>query len=905
MNEIEPVLLSLLGRESAPEGLRFASAQSPGAKFHRCALQVNPFSYGARHSKPQSYPDETSYNEAMAEACREAGITAVAITDHFRVATSATLVCALEARGIVVFPGFEANTSEGIHVLCMFPSGTSIAELERHIGGCNLVDAEADSPQSTKSCEQLMAHIGERGGLCIAAHVCSASGLLKTLGGQARGRVWRSPHLHAAAIAGPADQAPQAFRDILLNKDQATKRERPLALINASDVSCPEDFREPSTTTLIKMSDVSIEGLRQAFLDPGSRVRLNSDSTYPAHTQIIAASWSGGLLDGQSVRFNEGLNVLVGGRGAGKSSLIETLRYALEMRPRAIDAAKQHDTMLKNVLGPGAEVSVLLRCPKPSPRFYLVQRIFGKAARVRDQNGSLLDGVEPADLLNGCEVYGQHEISELTRHPDQLASLLRRFTKPADDVVSPKAELREKLERSRRQILTELREIEVLEDALTALPALREQHKRFTEAGLAERLSEKTLIGLEEELFATASNVVEELRAEATELATTADTGVGIIPSNEAYELPNRAKLLRLEAVRASLNAARRRAATYLILAADRAAASVGSVRAEWQPAADAANERYLDAVATLEAEGHDPRRFISVQDQIRQLKPKEEQLAGRTANLNDLVRDRKELVAEWEKAKAADFRALQKAARAVSRRLQSRVRVSVAADSRLGALEAIMKERIQGNISQPLERLRQVEQLDVSELSNAIRGGAKELVSHYGFSQLGAEKIAEGGSALALTIEEVDLPAEASVQLNVGTAEYEVWKPLEDLSTGQKATAVLLLLLLESEAPLIIDQPEDDLDNRFIAECIVPAIREEKRKRQFLFSSHNANIPVLGDAELVVGLDALVESGLERSVISKELRGSIDMTAVKEAIKNLLEGGEEAFATRRAKYGF
>ena len=121
----------------------------------------------------------------------------------------------------------------------------------------------------------------------------------------------------------------------------------------------------------------------------------------------------------------------------------------------------------------------------------------------------------------------------------------------------------------------------------------------------------------------------------------------------------------------------------------------------------------------------------------------------------------------------------------------------------------------------------------------------------------------------------------------------------------GQKATAVLLLLLLESTAPLIIDQPEDDLDNRFIAESIVPTMREEKRKRQFIFSSHNANIPVLGDAEQIVGLTPVAEGGSTSVKISGDLCGSIDVPAVKELVKELLEGGQAAFEYRRRKYGF
>jgi ABC-type cobalamin/Fe3+-siderophores transport system ATPase subunit len=146
---------------------------------------------------------------------------------------------------------------------------------------------------------------------------------------------------------------------------------------------------------------------------------------------------------------------------------------------------------------------------------------------------------------------------------------------------------------------------------------------------------------------------------------------------------------------------------------------------------------------------------------------------------------------------------------------------------------------------------------------------------------------------------------AEAVLELNVGTEDAQTWKELDQLSTGQKATAVLLLLLLESDAPLLVDQPEDDLDNRFIAERVVPTMRDEKRKRQFVFSTHNANIPVLGDAEQIVGLIAVVEGGIEHSTIPNQLCGSIDTLEVKELVKELLEGGQEAFELRRQKYGF
>ncbi len=156
------------------------------------------------------------------------------------------------------------------------------------------------------------------------------------------------------------------------------------------------------------------------------------------------------------------------------------------------------------------------------------------------------------------------------------------------------------------------------------------------------------------------------------------------------------------------------------------------------------------------------------------------------------------------------------------------------------------------------------------------------------------------------MRIEELELPPTTIIRLNTAPAgEPPSWQVLEDLSTGQKATAVLLLLLLESEAPLIVDQPEDDLDNRFITEGLIPRMREEKCRRQFIFSTHNANIPVLGDAELILGLTAAGGANGGKARIALEHMGSIDTQSVRELVEEILEGGKDAFETRRLKYGF
>ncbi len=156
------------------------------------------------------------------------------------------------------------------------------------------------------------------------------------------------------------------------------------------------------------------------------------------------------------------------------------------------------------------------------------------------------------------------------------------------------------------------------------------------------------------------------------------------------------------------------------------------------------------------------------------------------------------------------------------------------------------------------------------------------------------------------MRLEELELPATTRIELNTARKDVQAeLRKLSELSTGQKATAILLLLLLESEGPLVVDQPEDDLDNRFITESVVPIMREEKRRRQFVFSTHNANIPVLGDAEQIFGLDASGEAKEGQARITRQRMGSIDFPPVKELVEEILEGGKDAFEIRRSKYGF
>ncbi len=272
---------------------------------------------------------------------------------------------------------------------------------------------------------------------------------------------------------------------------------------------------------------------------------------------------------------------------------------------------------------------------------------------------------------------------------------------------------------------------------------------------------------------------------------------------------------------------------------------------------------------------------------------------------LEKLKTERKSLLISYESETAYDFRNLEKAANSVTKKLKGKVRVEISGTENLASLDSLISKHVNGQFKKAIEKLENQEDLSLTALANAIRKGSDELQKQYDFPVTAAEKFAAGGEALALEIEQHHLEPEALLYLNVGVGDVENWKSIEQLSTGQKATAVLLLLLLDADAPLIIDQPEDDLDNRFIVSSIVSSIKDAKKNRQFLFSSHNANIPVLGDADQIVGLSPVVEDKVEFVEIREELCGSIDTYEVKNLVKEILEGGQEAFEFRREKYGF
>lgn len=867
---------------------------------------MNPARYAPTYRGAEASLTDAEYAKALVAKAVELGISVLAVTDHNHVEGIAAIQKEAETTGIHVFPGFEVGSREGVHVLCIYPLDSSAEKLGRFLGELKIRNTDPSPQLSGLPFSELLETVHKQGGISIAAHATHGGGLLKLLSGQARVTAWRDKNLLAIQIPDSVDNIPQEYREIVRNKDPDHQRSHAsgenlaVAVVNAKDVESPETLDDPAASCWIKMSEVGVEGLRQAFLDPDSRIRLNSDPVPSGHMEFMTLSWEGGFLDGAAINFNSDLNVIIGGRGAGKSTLVESIRYALDLIPLDEYSKRIHQAIVSDVLKSGTKVSLRIRSIHPTEQIYTIERTVPNPSIVLDSNGRISNRT-PADLLQGVGVYGQHEITGLTRAPGKLTRLLARFMEKDDHTEQQKSELKRELEKSRQQLLDIQSELQRINEMTAALPGLKETLDEYRKSGIENRLRDKSMLVREEQILLTLTEclrpfqeVLDTLRRELpVDRAFLSEKALEEISSKDLFQSANHildSLSKTMSGVAAQMNTA--------LQAADK---DIAAIREQWKAHAGDVEAAYEKTLRDLQKSHVDGAEFIRLREQIEKLQT----LLSRKANLNEMYNESKkqrgDLLSAWADVKAQEFRLLSGAAKKIGKKLKHRVRVAVQESGDKKALVDFLRENVGGRLQETEERLLGMSAFSLSEFVTACRAGSETLREKYSLVPAQAKRISEMPPEALMCIEEMELPHKTIIELNTASIRSPEWKAIEKLSTGQKATAILLLLLLESDAPLVVDQPEDDLDNRFITEGVVPRMREAKRKRQFVFSTHNANIPVLGDAELILGLSA---SG-DNAGIRPDHCGSIDSNSVRDLVEEVLEGGKDAFETRRRKYGF
>ncbi len=885
------------------------------ARFWKCALQVNPASYIAYQGDKHKMTEE-QYNQELLRIAKENDIKVFGIANHGNVDGVDAIRTLMNANGIIVFPGFEIASTEKAHFVCLFSEGTSKDQLNRYLGALGLTDPDDGVWPSNFGGNDLLAKVDELGGIAYAAHCTDNSGVLK----QKLVHVWQNPLLKAAQIPGTLDglknETGNGYRQILLNKTPEYKRELPIAIINTKDVATPQDLGDPKASSLIKMTNPGFDAFKLAFQDPESRVRLNSDVVEKYYSRIELLQVTGGYLDGLHIDFSEHLNAVIGGRGTGKSTLLECIRYALELKPIGKNALKQHNEIIKENLGKSkARVELEIRSSKMNGKKFTIARRYGESASIKDENG-ITSPFTPADLLPEIELYGQNEIYEIAQDADAQRKLLARFLESGrtDSEVKIK-DILEALTENRKKLVEALNNIASTEDQLSRLPKLEEQVNQFKSLGLEDKLKIIPLLETEKRLLKRVSD--EELAHLKTSFSAIQETLPDTVFLSDAT-LKNIPHAEKLEQIRTELDKLKSETEIILTQWQEKFTASKTVINSLIESLNSDINSEEDKLEATFKglpsSEGKSGREigleFQNLLKRIEKIKPKQATAKTQGIVINELKQKRKNLLSELSEHRSTRSSQFERSLKRLNKKLKGKLKLTVNPESdRKPVIEFLMQCHLDGVGEKRLAWINDQDDFSPVKLAELIRLAASknnllsgiELWTNPEITPTVARALIKLTNTQILQLEELELPDVIHIELNIAHEGEENFRLLNKLSTGQQCTAILHLLLLQNRDPLIMDQPEDNLDNAFIADRIVAELRSAKIARQFIFATHNANIPVFGDAEWI----GVFEAHEGQSHMPAESQGAIDVPQVRDNAANILEGGKTAFNQRRAKYGF
>jgi hypothetical protein len=502
-------------------------------------------------------------------------------------------------------------------------------------------------------------------------------------------------------------------------------------------------------------------------------------------------------------------------------------------------------------------------------------------------------------VIGLVEVFGQHELAELAQDKTSVARMLERFAgaegpdREHEEILGKLRENREKLQRAEKAR-------DDLDAELADIPRLEEHVRHYIDTDLPTRLAELQRLSRDESVFAEGIERIGEARSVLHPLTDEQVSASINAPIDHVDDSPQADLLRRVPAAMSQLNAKLAELSAAAETALNNALREVESALQEWKAVTDTQRSGHAGVLRKLVEDGHDPDKYLTTTAALEALKAKASRRDGITTTITNLLQERSELLGNLAAHEVSRSKALADAIRAANTATAGVVVVRPIPSPNRRNIKSAIENHISGGRTQIMAA---VDGQDFSPraFATAVRGGPGEL-EKLGIRGAQASNLIGAGEGLLRELEELSVGQAVEVLLDVaaGSGTREL-RSLDDLSKGQRATALLLLLLGATDAPLVIDQPEDDLDNRFIYDGIVQKLRQLKGTRQIIASTHNANVPVLGDAELIVAL----EGDGQRGWPVADGVGSLDNAPIRAYAENLLEGGPAAFNARQHLYGF
>lgn len=843
-----------------------------------------PFRDEYRGEDESGHPKENRFPKDWIARLKHSGIRVAVVTNHnhFDRDEYKNLRKLGGKEGILILPGVELGIKDGgggIHTLIAFdPDGwvdnpANDDRINRFLAG--QFQGPPDEGSRTKDdfcrCLELLDDVKEDY-FVVFAHVQSDNGLFNELEGDnlahlvnGCGKRWRERVLGLQKV----------------KNEEVVKSRWPdtmpfPAFVEGSDPKGIEGVGEDDRRCYLKIGELSFASVKFALHD--WRQRVSREIVVSAQgPRLHRISFKGGLLNGQSFPLSDQLTCLIGSRGSGKSSVVECLRYGLGLEAGESDL-KYKNGLVSGMLSNGGEVSVT-GVTKDGSHFEVrrpvgydpVVSLEGKSTRLR-----------PIDILPELLYFGQKDLGH--RHPgfeDELFAKLigRRQVEDRALEESRISAVKQAVDDWRSVMRASEKEKEYAQEE----EKLRYLLSVFREKGVEKKLELLTTFDSDKKNLAEFIGHLQALRFRLEQAPDDWEEIINQWPVLKSELLSEQAALVAKSQV--EFHEVRADHAAVLL----RMDKLLGALRETLKAVQEKERERQ-EEFAALQREIDSPELNL---EEFRSLKSRHEQLVKllkAAGNRKEMAQQSLSRVADnalalhdlWREWHRQEHEQLEMKSESVPPSLK----LSISFEGNREEFKSFLKSIFSGTGFRSISLDKLVEEFSNGFVMFQRQDEFNELLG--GTADVG--KLETGLLDHLTEILTYKVPDKRVVQFN--------GVPIQDLSLGQRATALLQLLMsLEDHPIFLIDQPEDDLDNETIFRHVVEPLLDVKTRSQFIIATHNPNIPVLGDAELV---HACREQDKGTYI---HAAGSLDSSPTRESIVSIMEGGAQAFEQRQKIY--
>lgn len=889
----------------------------PGSRWWRIDLHAHSAaSYDFKPEQERTSPDWGMW----LEAARDSGLHAVACTDHNTSAGIQPLqsISPSVTGAPILFPGVEITANDGTHLLLLLDPACNYQHIDELLSKAQIpVDQRGlDTARSPLSVEQLLDLECDRGMVVVAAHVNGPSGLLEHDGQQ------RIKELRHICLAG-VEVVPGAPIDPTWLDGSRPEVPRVIPQLWGSDSHSRP--RAGERFTWAKMTRPNLDGLRLAILDgvgsltpaiAAATGNPNKHADLAIESITVAKAKYVGRPMPLTIALNPWLNTLIGGRGTGKSTIIDLCRAALRRESELPDGddASLRAAFEKRMRVPSArteeglltaDTNIEVTYRKDGERFVLTWE-----QGTRSTSVVRLDGAqrvpEEGDVRERfpVRIYSQKQLFDLARDPNSLFAVIDDATTVrAGELRKARSEAETKFLSLRAQARSLRAQAKDLPSRRASLADVRRKVKVLEDGGHAAVLSEYRLrhsqsaawIAAElaaSESVAALKDAKDRLNVPAMPgLDATADPAVGHI--NRAHsQAVGAIERLKLEVTQA-----------IAVAEQELQAVATGHDLANWRQVTTTSDSAYNEVTAQLAQVGiANPDEYKDLLDRVTVLEREIVTLEAQDSSAAQLDTDAHEQLGRFRELRQQLTDRRVAFAGSASNAL---IRVEIRGGVEHGGLEAFLREtlgipRFEDDYELACARIKQMASQGTWTYSSldSLSSDLRRLLD--GTLTSWPTKDHRFETALRkLQPERVDRLAlyspddRVDVSFSEAKAGSTQWRSLAQGSPGQQTAALLAFVLGYGTEPIVFDQPEDDLDNTLIYEMLVRRLRDSKQNRQIIVVTHNPNIVVHGDADLVVSLEAA--NGQTRIRFS----GGLQEQDARDEVCRVMEGGRVAFDTR------